>query len=315
MHPELSERLPLDWVSVFGVSAPIVVEIGFGNGEYISALARENPDKCFVGFEVSITSMKKAYNKVKDLENVRLVISDARFGIREFFGPRTVERVVMNFPIPWDKKSHARRRVIVPEFFDTLANVLVDGGIFELVTDVKWYAELAVQTGTEKGYFRCTEFVENPNRSVKTKYERKWLSQGKVIYQVLLKKVRHTEVARLIGGVHEMPHVKCRVDPNKIPTLEGRVLKARDKVVVVKGVYKALNGEAYLLKIISSDGDFQQHYYLVAYEEGTPEADRWIIKLDSASNPYRTPAVRWSVRAIARELEPSAMALKVHEEV
>ncbi|ODN31127.1 tRNA (guanosine(46)-N7)-methyltransferase TrmB [Fervidobacterium thailandense] len=296
IKPAEFDFLPLDWTGVFGNTNPLIVEIGFGSGEYLLELAKRYPEKNFVGFEVSITSMKKANNRLKDLNNVRLVITDARFGMREFFGPRTVEKVIMNFPVPWDKKSHERRRVIVPEFFDTLANVLVDGGTFELATDVRWYAERTIETGVEKGYFELVEFVENPDREVKTRYERKWLSYGRDIYSVTLRKVKHVEVERLIGGHHEMPHIKCQVDESKFSELPGKVFKEGAKVVVIKGVYKSVDGGAYILKVISADGDFQQHYYLVAY----PDEGEWIIKLDSASNPYRTPAVKWSVKAIAK---------------
>ncbi|MEN3042440.1 MAG: tRNA (guanosine(46)-N7)-methyltransferase TrmB, partial [Fervidobacterium sp.] len=122
---------------------------------------------------------------------------------------------------------------------------------------------------------------------------------GRNIYLLKLKKIKHVEVSRLIGGIHEMPHAKCRIKVEKLNELPGKVFKEKESVVVVKGVYKSTTNEAYLIKVISSDKDFQQHYYLVAY----PEESDWIIKLDSSSNPYRTPAVKWSVRAISEFLE------------
>lgn len=283
---------------VFGNNNGIIVEIGFGGGEYLLNYARKYPEKNFVGFEVSITSMKKAHNKIKDLDNVRLVITDARFGMREFFSDKSVEKVIMNFPIPWDKKAHERRRVIIPEFFDTLSNVLIDNGIFELTTDVEWYAKQTAEIATEKGFLEVLEFVENPDREIRTRYEQKWIKYGRNIYLLRLKKVKHTEINRLIGGIHEMPHAKCKVNVEKFNELTGKIFKEKQSVAVIKGIYKSTTNDAYLIKVISSDKDFQQHYYLVAY----PEDNEWIIKLDSASNPYRTPAVKWSVRAIAEFL-------------
>ncbi|HOJ94990.1 MAG TPA: tRNA (guanosine(46)-N7)-methyltransferase TrmB, partial [Fervidobacterium nodosum] len=99
-----------------------------------------------------------------------------------------------------------------------------------------------------------------------------------------------------------MPHEKVRINEEKFKELHGKIFKENASVVVVKGIYKSTSNDAYLIKVISSDKDFQQHYYLVAY----PEEDRnsnWIIKLDSSSNPYRTPAVKFSVKAIAEFLE------------
>lgn len=298
IKPSTYDYLPIDWSSVFGNNNGIIVEIGFGSGEYLLNYAQNYPEKNFVGFEVSITSMKKAHNKLGDLNNVRLVITDARFGMREFFGSRSVERVVMNFPIPWDKRAHERRRVIIPEFFDTLSNVLVDNGIFELATDVEWYAKQTAEIASQKGFFEVIEFSENPNREIRTRYEQKWIKYGRNIYLLRLKKIKHNEVNRLIGGIHEMPHAKCKINVEKFDELPGKVFKEKESVAVIKGIYKSTTNDAYLIKVISSDKDFQQHYYLVAY----PEDNDWIIKLDSSSNPYRTVAVKWSVRAIAEFL-------------
>ncbi|WP_448377311.1 tRNA (guanosine(46)-N7)-methyltransferase TrmB [Fervidobacterium sp.] len=297
IKPAVFDYLPLDWSSVFGNSNGIIVEIGFGGGEFLESYAVKHPEKNFVGFEVSITSMKKAHRRIENLSNVRLVITDARFGMREFFAPKSVEKVIMNFPIPWDKKSHERRRVIVPEFFETLSNVLIDDGTFELTTDVEWYAKQTMETGIELG-FEVLKFVENPDREIKTRYEQKWIKYGRNIYSLELKKVKHVEIGRLIGGKHEMPHAKAMVKEERVPLLHSKVFKEKDMVVVVKGVYKSTDDNAYVIKIISTDGEYQQHYYLVAYPE-EPESSQWIIKLDSASNPYRTPAVKWSVQVIA----------------
>jgi tRNA (guanine-N7-)-methyltransferase len=226
--------------------------------------------------------------------------------MREFFGPKTLEKVVMNFPIPWDKHSQERRRVIVPEFFSTLANVLCDGGTFELTTDVEWYAKQTIDTAISNGLFEVSGYAENPDREIKTRYEQKWMKYGRNIYAVTLKKAKHVEVDRLIGGIHEMPHAKCEIDEGKFNSLVGKVFKEDTKVVVVKNVYRSESDSSYIVKLIASDGDFQQHYYLTVQREmegmkgmeGT-ESDVWLIKLDSASNPYRTPAVKWSVQMIA----------------
>ncbi|MGC8820125.1 MAG: tRNA (guanosine(46)-N7)-methyltransferase TrmB [Fervidobacterium sp.] len=298
IKPAHFDYLPLDWTEIFQNNNGIIVEIGFGSGEYLHSYASLYQNKNFVGFEVAITSMKKANNRLRDFSNVRLVITDARFGMREFFGPKSVEKVVMNFPIPWDKKAHERRRIIIPEFFDTLSNVLTENGVFELATDVEWYAKQTIEIATQKSYFEVEKFIENPDREIRTRYERKWIKYGRNIYLVQLRKVKHAEVERLIGGIHEMPHAKLKVREEKFVELLGKVFKEKSTIAVIKGIYKSTWNNAYLIKVISSDGDFQQHYYLVAYPEDSG-SEEWIIKLDSASNPYRTPAVKWSVKAIA----------------
>ncbi len=304
VKPSTFEEFPLDWSKIFGNNNPIVVEIGFGNGDFLKAIAERFPEKNFVGFEVSITSVHKTLKKVKDLKNVRLVIADAKFGMREFFGPESVERVIMNFPVPWPKSAHEERRVIIPQFFETLANVLETSGKFELTTDVDWYALVAKETALETGCFEVENYVVNPDREVKTKYEKKWLEQGKDIYSLVLKKIKSKEISRMLGGIQPMPHAKGNFDVEKLGFLIDKTFKndKKDLVFVIKGVYKALDKNAYIIKVVSSDAGYQQQYYLVVYNESE---DNWIIKLDSSSNPFRTPAVKWSVYKLAEELNNS----------
>ncbi len=304
VKPEIFEKLPVAWSNIFGNSNPVVVEIGFGNGDFLKALAKNFPKKNFVGFEISITSVKKTLKKLQDLSNVRLIITDAKFGMREFFGPESVEKVIMNFPVPWPKNAHKDRRVIVPEFFETLANVLKIEGEFELTTDVDWYAFDTKEFALETRCFEVKQYIVNPNREVKTKYEKKWLEQEKNIYSLVLKKTKTKEITRMLGGIQQMPHSKGNFDVEKLVFFIDKTFKSekKDLIFVVKGVYKSLDKNAYILKVVSSDSGYEQQYYLVVYNESE---DNWIIKLDSSSNPFRTPAVKWSVYKLAEELRKS----------
>ncbi|RKX99444.1 tRNA (guanosine(46)-N7)-methyltransferase TrmB, partial [Candidatus Poribacteria bacterium] len=186
IDPRRFEKLPLDWPEIFGRDGDLIVEIGFGSGEFLEELAALNPDKNFVGFELSLISMQKAQKRFfrRGLENVRVVLVDGRFGMRELFHDGSVSRVISNFPCPWPKKKHQKRRLIVPEFARILAAVLREGGDFELVTDELWFAEEAVERFDETGCFRIEGPVADPERPIQTRYERKWKSRGKTIYLV-----------------------------------------------------------------------------------------------------------------------------------
>lgn len=65
LKPQLFSRYPFDWNKIFGNLNRLHVELGFGNGEYISYCAEKNKDINYVGFELSITSMVKAQRKLK----------------------------------------------------------------------------------------------------------------------------------------------------------------------------------------------------------------------------------------------------------
>ncbi|QTA37709.1 tRNA (guanosine(46)-N7)-methyltransferase TrmB [Thermosipho ferrireducens] len=305
IKPQLEPYLPLEWKHIFENDNPLHVELGFGNGEYMEKYCQKNQSVNYIGFELSITSMIKAQKKLAktNIKNARIILCDARFGLRELFHDNSIEHIIMNFPVPWHKKSHARRRIIVADFFRTLAAVLKVGGTFELMTDEKWYAEEAQENAFSNGNFKVYKIEKNPERRVMTRYETKWLKYGRNIYRLIIEKKSYEPVERLIGGVHEMPHSTGKINPEKFYSIVNSVFKKEKMSFVVKGIYKSLDGNAHILKVISSDDSFSQHYFLVAYPQEFDNPDStWVIKLDSTSNPYRTPAVKWSVKKLMEVL-------------
>jgi len=300
LKPQLFSEFPLDWSEIFGNQKPIHVEIGFGNGEFASYYCNKNPQINYVGLELSITSMIKAQKKLKskNIKNAKLILVDGKFGLREFFDNETIEKVIMNFPIPWYKNSHANRRIVLKEFFEVLSVVLKKDGYFELLSDQEWYIIESRNNAETTGFFKVFPVEKNPLREFITRYERKWINFGRNIYRLTIQKKSSGNIERLIGGVKEMPHAKGKIIIEKINYINEMVFKDYEKTFVVKGVYKKLEKDEYIIKVISSDKDFVQHYFLILYNKG----NEWTLKLDSESNPYRTPAVKWSVKKLMEVL-------------
>ncbi|SHH40566.1 tRNA (guanosine(46)-N7)-methyltransferase TrmB [Thermosipho atlanticus] len=300
LKPQQFHYFPIDWSKIFENSNPIHVEIGFGNGEYAAYYCKQYPEINYIGFELSITSMIKAQKKLKkdNIKNAKLILVDGKFALREFFDEETIEKVIMNFPVPWYKNSQSHRRIILKEFFEILSVVLKNGGCFELVSDQEWYVKEAKENAQSTGYFEVFQIEKNPPREFYTRYEKKWIKFGRDIFKLRIKKIKSGRIERLIGGVQEMPHAKGKIDITKINSLKEAVFKESDKIFIVKGIYKDINSESYVIKIISTDKDFVQHYFLCLYRKD----NEWILKLDSESNPYRTPAVKWSVKKIMEVL-------------
>ncbi len=301
IDPQRFKSLPPDWTAVFGKDAPIWVEIGFGNGDFLLYMSKKYPEVNFVGFELSLTSFVKAQKKFyrEGLRNIRLVMVDGRFGLRELFRDEEVEKVFINFPCPWSKKGYEDRRITTDDFIKTLACVLKKNGIFELVTDDKKYAYEVYDKLENSGYFTLESMEVNVKRDFTTKYERKWKEQGRDIFSIKARKVKGEKVVRLTWEAVDL-HVKIDdLDFDKLNEVNGKVFKGRnDRVFVVKGVFISPSREEVLLKMISSDKGFEQHY-IISVEK---RKDYWVIKLDSTAHPYRTPAVKWSVYKLAEEL-------------
>lgn len=168
---------PIDWQKRFQQKAPLDVEIGFGNGEFLGKLGRSSPDRSIVGIEVSWGCVRRGLRFVnrEALSNVKLLLADTRVAFELLFGPESIERVYSLFPMPWPKERHARHRVFSHSFLRLLNNRLAPGGEVRIITDyepyVEWISEQIPGTG-----FRLERISITP--SFDTKYERKWCGEG-----------------------------------------------------------------------------------------------------------------------------------------
>jgi tRNA (guanine-N7-)-methyltransferase len=201
---------PVDWPALFGRPAPLALEIGVGNGEFLARAAAEHPERNHVGVEMRWASMKRALRIVggAGVANVRLVLEDARPVLERMFAPRALERVFLLFPCPWRKERHARHRLLRRPFLELLNNRLADGGEMLLVTDWTPFFEwtLAQLPGTG---LRAEARLVEPR--FHTKYERKWSSLGQQrFHEVRLVKVEHRaapEPEDVVLNPHHLPAV------------------------------------------------------------------------------------------------------------
>jgi tRNA (guanine-N7-)-methyltransferase len=177
------------WEEIFApdVQPPLglVVDIGFGRGEFLIDAATKEPQRAFVGIESSFKRTLKMARRLARLGigNVRLVESTAQTGIPELFSERSVESAWINFPDPWPKDRHAARRLVRPPFIRDLALRLVPGGALQLATDDAAYAEqmaevLAAEPLLENQYAPAPFRRERSGR-IATAYELEWEASGR----------------------------------------------------------------------------------------------------------------------------------------
>ena len=314
----------------------IIVEIGFGNGEYIEYLARSRADAIIVGIDVSQWCVAKAARRAiaRELKNVRLIHGDARHLLAYAFKPGSVSAAYMNFPCPWPKRRHAERRVAGTRFAALIRSLLKVGGSFTLATDVGWYADDARRTFSSFADFEAGQVSRNPERDYLTKYERKWMRMGRDTYMVTAKKItgdfaaisnEGEEEAHMIdaepaasgqfaskGQKGEAPEpVWTTVQPlQKQPVdselaarskemllqSKGQVIREKNYTVIFRDIFFSDDGTA-LVSVISVDEGFEQSYYVkVIVSEGGAMRG----KLDSIGSPYKTPGVRASMKFLTR---------------
>ena len=175
----------LDFDQVFGRPAPLVAEVGFGNGQALIDMAREDPDSNFVGIEVHEPGVGHCLLGIEreGLTNVRLIRHDAVEVLADQFPDGSLARVHLLFPDPWPKKRHHKRRLVQPEFVTLLAARLQPGGLLQMATDWEPYAEQIVEVVSENKDFELLSDTA-PERS-KTRFETRGEKLGHRIFDLV----------------------------------------------------------------------------------------------------------------------------------
>ena len=179
---------PVNFTDLFGRDAPVVLEIGFGNGESLVEQAANNPHYNFLGIEVHDPGVGHCLLKARDagLGNLRLVSHDAIEVLAHQVPLRSLARVNLYFPDPWPKKRHHKRRIVQTEFLRLIAERLDDGGTLNIATDWAGYAEHIDEVLGDSDLFECRERREHdgdrPLDRPGTKFERRGLKKGHRIW-------------------------------------------------------------------------------------------------------------------------------------
>lgn len=170
---------PLDCRQLFGREAPLVVEVGFGDGAATWRMAQAEPDKNFIGIEVHQPGVGRLLQALdaRKLDNVRIARADAVDFIRDRLAPDSVSELRIYFPDPWPKKRHHKRRIVQAAFLDLLATRMAPGAILHLATDWEPYAEHMLEVlGAHPGFVNQSPdggYCERPWWRPMTKYERR----------------------------------------------------------------------------------------------------------------------------------------------
>ena len=284
------------------------LEIGFGNGEFLAFMAREDRETTWWGIEMSRACVLRARRRIEreGLSNVRLLSGDARFFLRECLAGESLDGIYMNFPCPWPKKRHSKRRVSSGSFPSEVARVLKKGAFFELFTDEEWYGRevrdgMIAHPDLEEALWQV-----NPLRPVRTKYERRWLEMGKSLYLSRVEKKKRSAGGdpHYLGRAEDV-HVRVQRRGSAgsvLKELFGREGKDGPSLWIYKRSYSD-EGKCILLETVTMDGDFEQKFYLLVVEE---EED-CLVKIAPYSTPFLTPAVKGALMGLAGELERSAL--------
>ncbi|MEW5986410.1 MAG: tRNA (guanosine(46)-N7)-methyltransferase TrmB [Chloroflexota bacterium] len=178
---------PADWSQIFGRPAPLLLEIGFGGGQFLLDLAQRHPGANVLGVEIAAPSLRKAGRRIgrAAVANVRLLHADAQLALWGLCAPGTISGLYVNFPDPWPKSGHHQRRLINLRFLDLVATRLRPNSPLAIATDDADYAQIIADCLGQSPYFAsqvAAVYLTEDTDRLRTKYEQLALAAGRTCY-------------------------------------------------------------------------------------------------------------------------------------
>ena len=176
------------WDEIYGQPRPLRIEVGVGNSPFLIEVASSEPGYNYLGLEYSHKRVIKFLKKVRQagLENIRMLHLNSDRLFDKHIAPGSVEHLFVNFPDPWPKRRHSKKRFIARERLKTAVKLLAPGGGFSLRTDARDYALEALDNLEARedleNCFSTGEWAPSPLYPFETPYEVKFKAQGLRIY-------------------------------------------------------------------------------------------------------------------------------------
>jgi tRNA (guanine-N7-)-methyltransferase len=171
------ERVAIDPGAIFG-GLPLWLEIGFGGGEHLVHMAAANPGVGIIGCEPYVNGIAMFLGKARaaGVSNMRIHPGDVR-DLFEVLPPASVSKAFLNYPDPWPKARHHRRRFVTLEAF---ARVMASGAEFRVATDIEDYVRQTREEVPSAGFELVYHGGVAWDDWISTRYEQKALREDRV---------------------------------------------------------------------------------------------------------------------------------------
>lgn len=182
------EKFRGDWRAVFEKDQPLHIEIGTGKGQFITGMAKANPDINYIGIELQESVIVSALDRLIDAElpNCKLMnVNGAE--LSKYFEQGDVSRIYLNFSDPWPKTRHEKRRLTFKSFLEVYESILVKNGEIHFKTDNQGLFEYSLVSFSQYGMLLNFVSLDLHNSdfegNIMTEYEEKFSSKGRRIYR------------------------------------------------------------------------------------------------------------------------------------
>ena len=183
------QRVPVDPATIFGDDRPIWLEVGFGGGEHMVHMAARYPGIGIIGCEPFINGVAMLLGKIRaaGVQNVSVHPGDAR-DLMDVFPDASISKAFLNYPDPWPKARHHRRRFVTPEHLLPLARLMKPGAEFRVATDIPDYVRQTLEEVPGAGFDLVYEGPQPWDDWLSTRYEQKALREGRVPHYVTFRR-------------------------------------------------------------------------------------------------------------------------------
>jgi tRNA (guanine-N7-)-methyltransferase len=195
---------PLNLETIFKNSNEVSLEIGFGEGDFLTELAKYNPNMNFVGLEIKKNRFTKALRQAYKLKlkNIKFIHMDASINLLQIFKENSFNKIYINFPDPWPKERHKKHRIINREFLNQIYGITKRNCYIEIASDHKEYIDLITGEFSNTGsYILKSKLVYFSSRSTllktTTKFEREFIDQRREIYYLSYIKYKNCNIGRI----------------------------------------------------------------------------------------------------------------------
>ena len=183
------ERAAIDVGAVFG-ARPLWLEVGFGGGEHLVHMAQANPDVGIIGCEPYVNGIAMFLGKARaaGVGNMRIHPGDVR-DLFEVLPAASVSKAFLNYPDPWPKARHHRRRFVTPGYLQAFARVMAPGAEFRVATDIEDYVRQTLEEMPQAGFELGDQGRVAWSDWISTRYEQKALREGRVPHYLTYRRV------------------------------------------------------------------------------------------------------------------------------
>lgn len=173
-------REVIDPATIFGNDAPIWLEVGFGGGEHLVHMAATYPQVNIIGAEPFINGVAMLLGKIRAAEVTNLAVhpGDAR-DLMDVLPEGCIAKAFLNYPDPWPKRRHHRRRFVTADHLVPLARVMAPGAEFRVATDIPSYMAQALREVPKAGFELVAHSGTPWSDWISTRYEQKALREGR----------------------------------------------------------------------------------------------------------------------------------------